>query len=302
MLDQSSETILDQTLDQTLSLANSSQAQLELLYSKYQLHKCIAREAVDAGAEEDLTAMDIPVDFGVDLIVQMVLHKRADVSTLVGLLKKHFTDHENPAQACADMLFKAVGQDVVDLDELFVNDDETGQRVRKHIFVVRHDISHELQEKLDQFQYPLPMIEEPKTVIHNRQTGYQTITGSLILRNNHHEDDICLDHINRMNQIPLALNTDVIAFVQNKWRNLDKAKPGESYHKFKARKAAFEKYDRTSRDVLAALLAHGNRIWLTHKYDKRGRTYSQGYHVNYQGADWNKACIEFADAEPLNKE
>ena len=24
--------------------------------------------------------------------------------------------------------------------------------------------------------------------------------------------------------------------------------------------------------------------------------------ANYQGADWNKACIQLADAEPLNKE
>jgi DNA-directed RNA polymerase len=47
-------------------------------------------------------------------------------------------------------------------------------------------------------------------------------------------------------------------------------------------------------------MAGGNRFWLTHKYDKRGRTYCQGYHVSYQGNDYNKACIEFADGEPLN--
>jgi DNA-directed RNA polymerase len=36
---------------------------------------------------------------------------------------------------------------------------------------------------------------------------------------------------------------------------------------------------------------------MTHKYDKRGRTYSQGYHIQPQGSDWNKAVIEFADKE-----
>jgi len=40
---------------------------------------------------------------------------------------------------------------------------------------------------------------------------------------------------------------------------------------------------------------------LTHKYDKRGRCYSQGYHVNPQGNDWNKAVIEFAEKEPVTK-
>jgi DNA-directed RNA polymerase len=40
-----------------------------------------------------------------------------------------------------------------------------------------------------------------------------------------------------------------------------------------------------------------DRFYLTNKYDKRGRTYSQGYHVNPQGADWNKGVIELADKE-----
>jgi DNA-directed RNA polymerase len=44
----------------------------------------------------------------------------------------------------------------------------------------------------------------------------------------------------------------------------------------------------------------GNRFYMTHKYDKRGRTYSQGYHINPQGNDWNKAVIEFADKEVIN--
>ena len=65
---------------------------------------------------------------------------------------------------------------------------------------------------------------------------------------------------------------------------------------------AFERYDRVSHDVLAGLMAQGNRFHLTYKYDKRGRTYAQGYHVNPQGSDWNKACVVFADAEPLNKD
>jgi DNA-directed RNA polymerase len=41
----------------------------------------------------------------------------------------------------------------------------------------------------------------------------------------------------------------------------------------------------------------GNRFYLTHRYDKRGRTYAQGYHVNTQGNCWNKAVIELADEE-----
>jgi hypothetical protein len=44
-------------------------------------------------------------------------------------------------------------------------------------------------------------------------------------------------------------------------------------------------------------LQEGNEFCLTHKYDKRGRIYCQGYPVNYQGALWNKAVIQLAAKE-----
>ena len=72
---------------------------------------------------------------------------------------------------------------------------------------------------------------------------------------------------------------------------------GLSKEDFAKRKRAFEKYDRTAKDVIDLLVKEGNEFYLTHKYDKRGRIYCQGYHVTYQGAPWNKACIEFADQE-----
>lgn len=282
----------ESTLDiDSISLANASQVQLEQLFSKYQLHKAVAGYFKELGCEEQLEAMGIPAAFGVDLLTQMSLHKRANIPTLVGLLKKHFEDEPNPAQACADAILKAAEEDCMDWDP------------RTRVMIVRWEISPELQAKIDQFQYPLPMIEEPQKVHHNRQTGYRTIKGSLILKNgNHHEDDICLDHINRANQIPLAVNPDVVAFIQNRWKNLDKRKPGETNENFMARKRAFAKFDRSSREVIDALLVQGNRFWLTHKYDKRGRTYSQGYAINYQGNDWCKSCVLFADEERLNPE
>jgi DNA-directed RNA polymerase len=66
------------------------------------------------------------------------------------------------------------------------------------------------------------------------------------------------------------------------------------------RRKAFEKYDQSSKDVMHALMGIRDRFWLTHKYDRRGRTYCVGYHINYQGTSWNKAVVEFANKEELN--
>ena len=269
----------------------SSQKELESLFSKHQVMPFLRQICEDRGYPETLKELGLPVEFGIQLLSHMMLCKRANIVTLVGILRHHFTDSEEASavQQCTEMLCKAVDVDAVNFDAQMM------------VFIVEHDIKKQEQQQLDQFQYPLPMIEHPEPVTNNKETGYQTIPGSLLLKNNHHDQDICLDHINRMNSIPLSVNPDVVAFVQNQWARLDKPKPDELYQDFKKRQKAFKKYDAASRDVIDGLVAAGNHFWLTHKYDKRGRTYCQGYHVSTQGNDWNKAVIEFAEGEKLNE-
>lgn len=279
--------MLDGNLDSTMI---DGQYELEKMFSKYQLIECLTQAFRDADFSAALLEDAIPEDFGLSMLVQMALHKRADVSVLVGLHKRYFDSQPGPHQACADMI-------LVMLEKAYFEWDPDSEKV-----VVEYEISSDLQLMIDRYQYPMPMVVEPNEVKGNRDTGYLTIKGSLLLRNNHHDGDICLDHINRMNQVPLALNTTVVAFVQNKWKNLDHRKADETQDDFEKRVRAFEKYDTTSRDVIDALLSYSDTFWLTHKYDKRGRTYCQGYHVNYQSNDWCKAVVEFAEPEHLNKE
>lgn len=292
---------LDMSSQIDLAFHTSSQMEMENTFSKHQLVTRIRQEFISSGAETQLIKEEIDVEFGLDLLAQMSIHKRAPLEALIGLLKKHFSEQPNPVQACADALLDAAKKDLVDIDQGVIQiDTETGQHKPAMMFVLRYDISADVQQDIDLYQYPLPMIEEPELLTNNMQTGYLTIRNSVILRNNHTEDDVCLDHLNRVNQTSLTLNADTVAFVNNKWKHLDKAKEGEPYEDYLKRKKAFQKYDRTSRDVIAALMAQGDRFWLTHKYDKRGRVYCQGYHVSYQSADWNKAVIEFTDKEVIN--
>lgn len=271
----------ERTRDQILA---ERQMMLEQLYSKNQLLPRLQtefRSCPDINFEEEFTRLGIPVHFGLDLVVQMALHKRADVPTMVGILYHHFND----AQMTADMILKAVDADVVDWDG------------RKQLLITRFDVAPHVQAELDRFQYPLPMVIPPRPIRDNRSSGYLMNNSSVILKKNHHDDDVCLDHLNTVNQVRLSINLECVAMLHNKWKSLDQRKPTETQDQFILRKKAFLKYDRTAHDVMDLLLEHGNEFYLTHKYDKRGRTYSCGYHVNYQGNPWNKAVIEFADKE-----
>jgi hypothetical protein len=264
------------------------QMELEHLYNKNQLLPRIKQEFLDCTEFNFLTYMaehEIPEDFGLDLLVQIVLHKRTTLSVLVGILRKHFEPAGNASQLAADMLYRCAEVDLVSYDEITER------------FIIEFDIDADVQEELARYQFPLPMVVEPQPVVSNSQNGYFTCSGSVILKKNHHHEDVCLDHINRMNRICFTLDDDTAFMIANEWRNLDKPKEGESHDDFQKRLRAFEKYDTTSKDVIKKITSMGNEFYLTHKYDKRGRTYCQGYHVNYMGTAWNKAVVQLLDKE-----
>jgi hypothetical protein len=261
-----------------------AQLDLEQFLSKRQLIPRIKAEFVECkevNFNEYFAEAKIPQSFGYDLLVQMVIHKRTTLPTLVGILRHHFDD----SQVTADMLMRAAEADLMDwIPDL-------------KIFVVRIDISPDVQQELDEFAYPLPMIVPPKHLKTNLDSGYYSTRGSVILKDNHHDDDVCLDYLNKMNSIKLSLDNDTATMIKNRWRNLDKPKVGESHDDFQRRRKQFEKYDRTAKAAIALLQSLNDHFYLTHKYDKRGRSYCCGYQVNYQGNPWSKAVINLYNTE-----
>lgn len=230
----------------------------------------------------------IPIDFGVDLLCQIALHRRANFKTMFGLMVKHFGTSEEALQRCADMLTRAFEVDLCDYD------------IASGEFIVVHEIPQDVQRDLDRFQYPMPMVVQPKKLRHNKSSAYLTSGGSVILKGyNHHDDDVNLDHLNRANKVKLTLNQETARLVENAWSDLDKQKEDETWEEYQKRVEAFRKYDENARGVMELITLAGNEFHMTYKYDKRGRTYAQGHHINPQGNAWNKAVIEFADKEVI---
>ncbi|QDP54387.1 MAG: hypothetical protein Unbinned4120contig1000_39 [Prokaryotic dsDNA virus sp.] len=284
------------------------QVQLEILHNKNQLLSRIRHEFLSAKEQGGpdvvayLEARNIDVDLGLDVMVQLVLHKRTTISTMVGILRRHVNpkkQHLQDLQAIADQLKLCVEHDVCDWDP-------TSAGGAGHL-IIRHDISEETKMELEKFQFPLPMVTRPRKLRRNTDSAFVLTSdgngGSVILRDNHHDGDVCLDHLNRMNAVRFSIDGDTAFMIKNRWRSLDKPKPGETRADFEKRVRAFEKYDRTAMEVISMIVSDyegvsgSNEFYLTHKYDKRGRTYCQGYHVTYQGAPWNKAVVQLAEKE-----
>lgn len=262
------------------------QIRLEQLFNKNQLHKRIREEFTSADPDElpfvqVMEENDIPHMFGFDLLVQMVLHKSAPVPAIVGAMRRHYGCPKQTAR----MIEKCVLAGLVGYNE------------NLRLLVTNFEIPEEVQEELDRFQFPLPMVVPPRKLESNRDSGHIMSRASVILRDNHTDEDVCLDHLNRVNAVPFRISHRVVTMVGNTWKNLDHQKPGETKADFERRLRAFEKFDRTAKDVISTLTALSEEHYLTHRYDKRGRTYCMGYHVNYQGNAWSKAITELANRE-----
>ena len=128
------------------------------------------------------------------------------------------------------------------------------------------------------------VFKAPKTITEN----YTDEEGSMFLGSkfNYHNGNICLDHINRMNAVGLQLN---IPFLNN-----TKEEPKKVITNLNQQ----IQWGKFAADSLMTYVTIGKKEFhLLHKYDARGRCYSEGYHVNYQGSSFKKAIIQLANKE-----
>lgn len=217
------------------------------------------------------------------VLANMAIHRSCTVQTMLGLTKRACNGDLNVA---AKLIEDCITNGLITYDE---NTDRLG---------MRFDVDQKTRDIAAKYMYMPPMIVPPKTLTCNTSSALLTIEkDSLLLNDNHHEEDICLTSINKFNQIALKINPEVVKNVRNCWKHMDKQKEDESFEEFIKRVKSFEKYEKNSFWVMALMIEMGNQFWVPHKDDKRGRSYAQGYHINPQGNAWNKACLEFYNEE-----
>lgn len=149
---------------------------------------------------------------------------------------------------------------------------------KEGIVITLINIPSNLQVELDTFQYPLPCIDKPY-FNNNQDSGYKTWKKNIVLNMKDTTQEVCLSVVENLSQIPLYVNKDIIDLPFN----------------WKGEKKFIDKI-KVSIDVM---LHSCNEFYITHAYDQRGRIYTNAYHLNYQGIDYQKALIQFANKEKV---
>lgn len=157
------------------------------------------------------------------------------------------------------------------------------------MIVSRINLPQEMRNAIERSHYLPPMLIEPDLVMNNYQSPYLTFNDCQILgKGNAHSGNICLDVINIQNSVPLCLNLEFLSRIEEQpTHELDTIEKQKEWAKFKQQ----------SYEVYSLIANTGNQFWQTHKVDKRGRLYANGYHVTSQGSPFKKAMIELAEPE-----
>ena len=259
----------------------SEQFSLEEKYHKNQQLKKI-KTFVSTYLLESVEASDFK-KFLESLIAHLIIQKRASVSTMVGLLKSHRAS----LQEVADWIQEAVDLKWVTWD---------GESL-----ITQFSLNQETIEEMNRYMFPLPLIVQPAVVHKWYDSGYYSdlskhlkgITGV-----KSHSGDFCPDVLNKQNSIALSVEERVFEHAPCYLKNIHNE---QDNFKKRQKLGQFNKFMSSTSQVVNTLLEVSDELYLTHFYDKRGRLYCRGYHVDYQGFDWQKAYVVFANKELITE-
>lgn len=223
-----------------------------------------------------------------NMFVLITLNKYTQIQTIVGqlfpLLEK--MDMIPAIKTLSEML--VVVAEHTDLWNVY-----TPSESEEGVITVEANYSfdEDILQYLADIKYLPPMLIRPKMVNCNYDYDYLNTPSSKILGSgNHHNEKISLDVINIMNGIKLKLDTFMLQYEEVPNKELDTIEKVEQFNRMVT----------ASKKVYKAILDVGGKFYLTHKYDKRGRLYSQGYHINIQSTDYKKSLISLAEGEYLD--
>ena len=172
-------------------------------------------------------------------------------------------------------------------------------------------LSDELVDFINNSQYLPPMLCTPLELTHNFSSGYLTHNDSLVLgAGNHHDGDLCLDVLNTLGNVALSLDTQFLCTVEESSNEItlesiieaaamkgQSLTPADAKERLRIALENWDSFKQQSYMFYSLMATQGNKFYLNHKVDKRGRIYASGYHITTQGTAFKKAMLEFAEPE-----
>ena len=201
------------------------------------------------------------------ILAYLAIYKRLSSSVLAGLFYKGSEENVKKAILYADGMVK-----------LGLLTKETSDRGTTYIVAL--EVPFEEKVRLDKLAYPLPMLVRPKKLgaTDGSLMGFRK---RIMCRHGYNDGDHCHGTIDKANSVALAIEPRVSKACGFRRKNGD-------YDELR---------DKEAKDVENYMISSGNKFWLLHEPDFRGRIYDRGYHVKSQGIEYQKGVLALANKE-----
>lgn len=156
-----------------------------------------------------------------------------------------------------------------------------------------YQLPQALQEHLQNLIYLPPMLVPPKLITKNSDCGYLLDSdknkGVVLKAINQHDFPLALDTINISNSVAYSLDPFVMGMEEVPSKPLDTPQKAVQFYQ----------HTTIARRIYGMIMNTGNRFYLNHKFDKRGREFMAGHHVNLQSYEYKKASINLYKQETI---
>ena len=207
---------------------------------------------------------------GFNIQIQELIGKIAPMLSSKIPYKDMLRNAANVIEVCDGIIYNISYKDTIMVDSMYILESST-------------------YDYIDIGKYNPPLVVEPRDWVSNDEGGYycNSVHSMLGSRHNKHQETQALDVLNKLQHISWELDPMIIELEEEPNKSF---KSVNSHQQFKelvaASKETYKKYA-------------NKPFWFIWQFDKRGRQYSKGYHINLQSSGYKKACLNFHNKEVI---
>lgn len=201
------------------------------------------------------------------ILAYLAIYKRMSSSVLAGLFYRGSELNSRKA------IMYANGMVNIGLLKKEVSDKGT-------TYIVLLEVPFEEKVRLDKLAYPLPMLVHPKK-LGSTDGSLMGFRKRIMCRHGYNTGDHCLGTIDKANGVALAIEPRVSKMCGFRRKN-------GNYDELR---------DKEAKDIEQYMIDSGNKFWLLHEPDFRGRIYDRGQHIKAQGIEYQKGVLALANKE-----
>lgn len=269
------EGISDVEYQKQIEVATASPHAREFLNTRFSA----ALEDMDLGLNEDEFVLTLSI------LTKLFREGGMGVESLLGLLVK-------PTDSVAVLNYMSSWLEYLETLGLIAT---TGTLLKSRFYL--DDDDHVAYSAL---RYPPPLIVPPKILRDIHESGYYTFRESRLVNtktSDYKEKDLCLDTLNYLNSVPIALVSDF--FQEGDEYEAPEQKPDESDLDYASKLNSFYDFFGTTFGLMQELREAAPTCYVSWFYDTRGRMYAGGYEINPQGTSLHKVVVQDACGQIL---